>query len=249
MSRSPLAMMLAGMLALGAAQVSLAQPPTGDPAKQTPEQAKKQAEEAAKKDATVKAAATAQPGAPAGATPGPNAIPVPSGTPIETKKLDSGLVIEDLKIGEGYEVKAGDWLSVNYHGMLKDGTVFQSSFYTGEPVLLSLNQVIEGWKQGLPGIKLGGVRRLTIPSALAYRPRRPGQHPSRCRPHLHHPRRRCPPDHRHQSRRRRTRRPAPDRLRHRFLDEGLVGQGSRVRDQGTSLHLDPKRARGRVRWA
>jgi peptidylprolyl isomerase len=56
-----------------------------------------------------------------------------------------------------------------YQGTLKDGgKVFDSAFDRGEPVAFQLNGVIEGWQKGVPGMKIGGVRRLIIPSKLGY---------------------------------------------------------------------------------
>lgn len=79
----------------------------------------------------------------------------------------------DLSIGNGAEVAAGDTITAHYTGALaKDGTVFQSSHDTGNPATFSLNQVIEGWQKGVPGMKIGGKRRLFIPSEMAYGSRR-----------------------------------------------------------------------------
>jgi FKBP-type peptidyl-prolyl cis-trans isomerase len=58
---------------------------------------------------------------------------------------------------------------VHYTGALaKDGTIFQSSLDTGQPISFSLSGVIQGWQQGIPGMKEGGTRRLIIPASLAY---------------------------------------------------------------------------------
>ena len=75
----------------------------------------------------------------------------------------------DITIGDGAEAVEGTTITAHYTGALcKDGTIFQSSHDTGEPATFGLNQVIKGWTQGVPGMKVGGVRRLIIPSALAY---------------------------------------------------------------------------------
>lgn len=75
----------------------------------------------------------------------------------------------DLKVGDGQEVKAGDTVTVHYTGATaKDGKIFESSLDGGQPVTFGLSQVIPGWTQGLPGMKVGGTRRLLIPAALAY---------------------------------------------------------------------------------
>lgn len=141
-------------------------------AKQAAEAARKTAEKAAEE---AKAAAAA-----AGAAPmeiktlniepaKPAARPVPSGEPVSTKTLDSGLLIEDLTLGEGAEAQPGGLVVAYYHGTLKaDGKVFDSAFDRGEPIAFPLTGVIKGWQDGVPGMKVGGVRRLTIPYALAY---------------------------------------------------------------------------------
>jgi len=75
----------------------------------------------------------------------------------------------DTKVGTGQEVKAGETVTVDYTGAIaSNGVIFQSSKDSGQPVAISLDQVIEGWKQGIPGMKVGGERRLVIPAALAY---------------------------------------------------------------------------------
>lgn len=87
----------------------------------------------------------------------------------EWKKLDSGLEVWDVKEGKGDEVKAGATVSVHYTGWLTDekATEFDSS-RGGAAVEFPLDGVIKGWTQGIPGMKPGGVRRLKIPSDLAY---------------------------------------------------------------------------------
>jgi FKBP-type peptidyl-prolyl cis-trans isomerase len=65
-------------------------------------------------------------------------------------------------------VRAGDCIIANYHGVTTDGEVFDSSYERGEPNRFSLNGVIQGWALGIPGMREGGVRVLTIPSELAY---------------------------------------------------------------------------------
>lgn len=75
----------------------------------------------------------------------------------------------DLTVGTGEEVKPGAQVTVHYTGALaKDGTIFQSSKDTGEPISFSLDGVIKGWTEGVPGMKVGGTRRLLIPSDQAY---------------------------------------------------------------------------------
>lgn len=80
------------------------------------------------------------------------------------------LQIEDLQVGEGPAAQAGDTLSVHYTGWLEDGTQFDSSRDRGQPFQFTLGQggVIAGWDEGLVGMQVGGVRRLTIPPDKAY---------------------------------------------------------------------------------
>ena len=75
----------------------------------------------------------------------------------------------DTVEGTGDVVKAGDTVTVHYTGALaNNGTIFQSSKDTGNPISFGLDQVIKGWTEGVPGMKVGGTRRLVIPAALAY---------------------------------------------------------------------------------
>ena len=80
------------------------------------------------------------------------------------------LVVEDLVVGTGATAVAGDSLTVHYVGTLLDGTKIDSSYDRNQPYTFRLGagQVIAGWDQGLPGMKVGGKRRLTIPPSLAY---------------------------------------------------------------------------------
>jgi len=80
------------------------------------------------------------------------------------------LKIEDVKVGEGNEVKSGDTVSVHYTGTLLDETKFDSSKDRGQPFEFKVGEglVIKGWDQGLVGMKVGGTRILTIPASLAY---------------------------------------------------------------------------------
>lgn len=83
-------------------------------------------------------------------------------------KVDS-LQIIDLVAGPGEAVTPGATITAHYTGALcADGTIFQSSHDFGKPATFGLNQVIAGWTEGVPGMKVGGIRRLIIPSALAY---------------------------------------------------------------------------------
>ena len=80
------------------------------------------------------------------------------------------LKIEDLKVGEGEEVKSGDHITVHYTGWLEDGTKFDSSKDRDQPfeVAIGAGYVIKGWDMGIPGMNVGGKRKLTIPHHLGY---------------------------------------------------------------------------------
>lgn len=88
-------------------------------------------------------------------------------TPVA--KVDS-LQSTDIVVGTGEEVKAGDTVTAHYTGAVAaDGKIFQSSHDgQNQPVPFGLNEVIKGWTEGVPGMKVGGTRRLLIPAALAY---------------------------------------------------------------------------------
>jgi FKBP-type peptidyl-prolyl cis-trans isomerase len=86
----------------------------------------------------------------------------------EWKKLPSGLEVWDATEGTGDAVKPGATVTVHYTGWLTNGKKFDSSVDRGQTISFSLNQVIKGWQEGIPGMKPGGVRRLKIPSDLGY---------------------------------------------------------------------------------
>lgn len=87
-------------------------------------------------------------------------------TPIA--KVDS-LQIVDQEVGTGKEVTLTDTIVVDYTGALAStGEIFQSSLDAGQQFTTQLSGVIQGWQQGIPGMKEGGKRRLIIPAALAY---------------------------------------------------------------------------------
>jgi len=79
------------------------------------------------------------------------------------------LIITDLAVGDGDEAKATDTVTVHYTGAIAaSGHIFQSSKDFGKPISFGLDQVIKGWTEGVPGMKVGGKRRLLIPAAMAY---------------------------------------------------------------------------------
>jgi len=87
-------------------------------------------------------------------------------TPVDTI---SELQMIDTIPGTGDEVQPGDTVTVDYIGAVAaTGSVFQRSTDFGRPITFGLNQVIKGWTDGIPGMKVGGTRRLLIPAAQAY---------------------------------------------------------------------------------
>ena len=81
----------------------------------------------------------------------------------------SDLQIIDIEEGTGAVVQPGATITAHYTGALcKNGIIFQSSHDFGKPISFGLNQVIRGWTDGVPGMKVGGMRRLIIPSDMAY---------------------------------------------------------------------------------
>lgn len=82
----------------------------------------------------------------------------------------SGLQYIDQVVGTGETAKAGQTVSVHYTGRLTNGKKFDSSVDRGQPFSfkLGIGQVIKGWDEGVQGMKIGGKRKLTIPSNLGY---------------------------------------------------------------------------------
>ncbi len=83
---------------------------------------------------------------------------------------ESGLQIEEIKVGDGAVATAGQFVSVHYTGWLTNGNKFDSSKDRDEPFEFPLGQrnVIAGWDEGVQGMQIGGVRKLTIPPQLGY---------------------------------------------------------------------------------
>ena len=86
------------------------------------------------------------------------------------------LQLEDIVIGTGAEAKKGQMVTVHYTGWLTNGTKFDSSVDRRDPFVFPLGagHVIQGWDQGVAGMKVGGKRKLTIPPHLGYGPRGAG---------------------------------------------------------------------------
>lgn len=83
---------------------------------------------------------------------------------------EASLICDDTQVGTGDEAVAGKQVTVHYTGWLETGEKFDSSRDRMQPFgfLLGDGQVIKGWDEGVVGMKVGGVRRLTIPAAMGY---------------------------------------------------------------------------------
>jgi peptidylprolyl isomerase len=89
--------------------------------------------------------------------------------PVQVGPPPTELITEDLAEGDGATVVATDTVTVQYIGVsCSTGTIFDSSYSRGQPATFPLNQVIPGWTEGIPGMKVGGRRLLGIPSEMAY---------------------------------------------------------------------------------
>ena len=112
-----------------------------------------------------------------GGTSGDTQVVTPASEPVSNPSSRSATTVvtktlktEDLLVGSGKEIKDGDKAIVNYKGTLVDGTVFDSTDKYGASFGFTLGsgEVIEGWDQGVAGMKVGGKRKLTIPPELGY---------------------------------------------------------------------------------
>ena len=92
-----------------------------------------------------------------------------SSCPDGEQEVTEGLTYVELECGDGEEASEGDTVTVHYTGTLEDGTEFDSSVGR-EPFSFTIGTggVIEGWEQGVPGMRVGGKRELTIAPELAY---------------------------------------------------------------------------------
>jgi FKBP-type peptidyl-prolyl cis-trans isomerase len=93
--------------------------------------------------------------------------PMPPTAPGEIKTTDGGVKYETLKPGDGPELKPGQKAAIHYEGKLENGEVFDSS-RGKSPYPFGQSPAIKGWEEAIPGMKLGEIRKLTIPPALAY---------------------------------------------------------------------------------
>lgn len=115
--------------------------------------------------------ATPTAGAPTGMSGAATTTP-PSAATTKEVTMPTGLKYEDVVVGTGAEAQKGKRVSVHYTGRLQDGTKFDSSLDRGEPYtfVLGSGSVIQGWDEGLVGMKVGGKRKLTIPPSMGYGP-------------------------------------------------------------------------------
>ena len=89
---------------------------------------------------------------------------------MSTTTTESGLQIEEIKLGDGDTAVSGQFVSVHYTGWLTDGRKFDSSKDRDEAFEFPLGRrnVIAGWDEGVQGMRVGGIRKLTIPPQLGY---------------------------------------------------------------------------------
>ena len=99
----------------------------------------------------------------------PSISPTPTAA-VKGAVMVKELVKEDIKVGEGEEASAGAKVTVHYTGTLTNGIKFDSSVDRGVPFEFNLGagEVIQGWDEGVAGMKVGGSRKLTIPPEMAY---------------------------------------------------------------------------------
>lgn len=181
---------LCGLLLLSGCQNSraTAEPqPVDQPQAQAQPQSQDQPTqpEPAQPEGVAPARADVQDAGPAAPTHGAPPPPVPAAAPpravapmaatpdgirlsvLHSIRQDSGLIIDDLRMGTGADCLPNSVITVRYHGTLVNGVVFDTTRGKG-PAEFPLDRLIRGWREGLPGMKVGGIRRLTIPAALAY---------------------------------------------------------------------------------
>ena len=98
--------------------------------------------------------------------------PLPQGAPawdLKPGPAPTTLGIQDLKVGTGPTVAKGATVTANYIGVAcSTGKIFDSSYAHGQAIQFPLSGVIPGWTNGIPGMKVGGVRVLSIPADQAY---------------------------------------------------------------------------------
>jgi FKBP-type peptidyl-prolyl cis-trans isomerase len=101
---------------------------------------------------------------------GPSSPPRTTGSTPKLTTTPSGLKFVDLEVGSGAELKKGMRVLVDYEAWLADGTKFDSSYDRREPFSFKIGdgQVIQGWEEGVIGMRVGGKRKLVIPPDLGY---------------------------------------------------------------------------------
>ena len=92
-------------------------------------------------------------------------------------QTESGMVIVEMAEGTGKSPSAESTVKAHYHGTLRDGSVFDSSVDRGQPLTISLANVIPCWQEGMPMMKEGGKSKITCPSDMAYGDRASGPIP------------------------------------------------------------------------
>jgi peptidylprolyl isomerase len=88
--------------------------------------------------------------------------------PSDLTQTASGLRYADLKVGDGESPEPDSQVTVHFSGWLEDGTLFDSSVARGRPNTVPLEEVIDGWQEGLLTMKVGGKRKLIVPPSLAF---------------------------------------------------------------------------------
>ncbi len=105
-------------------------------------------------------------------------LPISSASSVPST---STIEVTELKVGDGRELKKGDEATFHYIGTLEDGSEFDSSVRRDKPftVVIGSGKVIKGWDEGLPGMKVGGKRKLHIPYGAAYGEKASGKIPAK----------------------------------------------------------------------
>ena len=93
--------------------------------------------------------------------------------------MSNELQVEDIQLGDGKVVVKGALITTQYRGWLEDGSSFDSSYERGKPFqcVIGSRRVIQGWDQGLMGMRVGGKRKLFVPAHLGYGERQVGAIP------------------------------------------------------------------------
>lgn len=163
--RLTIAVVLAAIVAIGVGVVAL----LGDDGEETASTTTT-TPQATTTPTTAPTANTVAPGTPCV----PLAEPLPAGAPafeVPVGPPPADLVIEDLVVGDGEEIPPGATVTIGYVGVsCSTGQIFDSSYSRGEPATFPLAGLIQGWQDGIPGMRVGGQRLLVIPPDLGYGP-------------------------------------------------------------------------------